>query len=119
MGLSGPGFSVEPEVLTEASTRMAAIVADQDAHELTTLDGAPDTYGHPGLAAAFGTYCDRWSVGVDALCDRARAMGDALGKAAGTCRLDDEDARSLFDRQMDPGLATVTEPRPDPRNSGS
>lgn len=99
-------------MLTEASTRMAEIVADQDALELTNLNSAADVYGHPGFAAAFGTYCDRWSVGLDALCDRARRMGDALGKAAQTYRLDDEDARRLFDRQMDPGLAAITEPTP-------
>lgn len=104
MGVSGPGFSVEPDVLAEASARMAEIVADQDALELTDLNGAAEAYGHPGVAAAFGTYCDRWSVGLDALCDRARAMGHALGAAAATYRSDDEGVRRLLDRQMDPGL---------------
>lgn len=106
MGVQGPGYYVEPEVLARASQLMAAIVADQDQRELTDLDGASDIYGHAGFAAGFTTFCDRWSVGLDALCDRARWMGHGLGSAAETYRATDADAAGRLNQTVDPGLAS-------------
>ncbi|MFV2118300.1 hypothetical protein ACE14D_07575 [Streptomyces sp. Act-28] len=46
--------------------------------------------GHRGLAAAFGTFCDRWGWGVRDLMRRGNEFAHAVGLAAGALHEQDE-----------------------------
>ena len=105
--MDGAGFHVELDVLEEASRRMHEVVTDQDGRELREVCGGAQQYGHQGVHAELAEFCNAWSVGVDALCDRARTMGADLREVAQTYRdIDQEAARTLT---QDPGVA-ATEP---------
>lgn len=111
--MDGPGFHVEIDVLEAASRSMDEIVADQDNAELRDLCGGQAVYGHEWVHAEFAEFCAAWSVGLDALCDRARNMGYELGEAARTYReVDDEAARQLTE---DPAADVVDPPNFEPR----
>ena len=105
--MDGAGFHVELDVLEQAARRMHEVVTDQDGRELRDVCGGAQQYGHAGLHAELAEFCNAWSVGVDALCDRARTMGSELREVAQTYReIDQEAARTL---NQDPGVA-ATEP---------
>lgn len=106
--MDGPGFHVDVDVLDTAAKSMHDIVADQDNSELRRLCGGPEMYGHDAVHAEFSGFCQAWSVGLDALCDRARWMGDELGNCARTYReVDQAAAQKLTD---DPALQVVDPP---------
>lgn len=65
---------------------MADTVAEQDGRALDTLTGPPERYGHGGVHGGLAEFCGAWSIGVDALCDRARSNGTSLREAAGAYR---------------------------------
>ncbi|MGH9061408.1 MAG: hypothetical protein ACRDZY_18130 [Acidimicrobiales bacterium] len=104
--MDGPGFHVEVEALEGASTSMAQVAADQDNFALRGLCGEPPLYGHDGVHDALAEFCGRWSVGRDALADRARSMGDLLGTAAKAYRQAEHNATGSL--TTDPGLPAVT-----------
>ncbi|GAA4536458.1 hypothetical protein [Amycolatopsis samaneae] len=104
--MDGPGFHVEIEVLESASKSMGQVAADQDGFALRGLCGEPPMYGHNGVHDALAEFCGRWSVGLDALSDRARSMGDLLGKAAKAYREVEHNAAGSLTK--DPGLDAVT-----------
>ncbi|MGH3972568.1 MAG: hypothetical protein ACRDS9_04480 [Pseudonocardiaceae bacterium] len=109
MTLDGPGFHVEIEALEDASKSMIEALEDQDKFELSDLCGPSEMYGHGGVHTGFSDFCQRWSVGLDALCDRARAMGYKLRDAATVYReVDAANARTLT---ADPALEAVQPPR--------
>lgn len=109
MALDGPGFHVEIEALESASRSMIETLEDQNNFELRGLCGPSEMYGHDGVHAGFADFCQRWSVGLDALCDRARAMGHKLRDAAKVYRnVDATNARALTE---DPGLEAVEPPQ--------
>lgn len=106
--VDGPGFHVDVDVLETAAKSMHEIIADQDNTELRGLCGGPDVYGYAAVHAEFSGFCQAWSVGLDALSDRARWMGDELGATARTYReADQKAAQGLTD---DPGLQVVDPP---------
>ncbi|GAA4546390.1 hypothetical protein [Amycolatopsis samaneae] len=108
MPLDGPGFHVEIELLETASRNMAQIVHDQDGFELRGLCGESEIYGHEGVHSGLAEFCGRWSVGLDALADRAERMGDKLGEAAKAYRgVDQANAGSL---KGDPAIDAVDPP---------
>ncbi|GHG33364.1 MULTISPECIES: hypothetical protein [Amycolatopsis] len=108
MSLDGPGFHVEIELLEAASKNMAQIVRDQDGFELRGLCGEAEIYGHQGVHSGLAEFCGRWSVGLDALADRAERMGDTLGEAAKVYRgVDEANAESL---KEDPAVDAVDPP---------
>ena len=107
--MDGPGFHVEIDALESASTSMAEIVHDQNSFALRGLCGEPPLYGHDGVHSALGEFCGRWSVGLDALSDRAGDLGDLLGKAAKAYRAVERDNTAAL--KEDPGWDSVT---PDP-----
>ncbi|MEU3623492.1 hypothetical protein BS329_27640 [Amycolatopsis coloradensis] len=111
--MDGPGFHVEIEVLEGASKSMGEIVHDQDSFELRGLCGDNQMYGHSGVHDALAEFCGRWSVGLDALSDRARNLGDLLGKAAKAYR--EVENTNLDALKVDPGLDPIT---PDPASVG-
>lgn len=112
--MDGAGFHVELDVLEEAARRMHEVVTDQDGRELRDMCGGADQYGHGRVHAELAEFCNAWSVGVDALCDRARTMGAELREVAQAYReIDQEAARTL---NQDPGI-TATEP-PIPESPG-
>ncbi len=90
--MDGAGFHVELDVLEEAARRMQDIVTDQDGRELRDVCGGADQYGHGGVHAELAEFCNAWSVGVDALCDRARTMGAELREVAQAYREIDQEA---------------------------
>lgn len=108
--MDGPGFHVEIEVLESASKSMGEIVHDQDGFELRGLCGEPSLYGHGGIHDALAEFCGRWSVGLDALCDRARDMSGALGDAAKAYREAERTNNTAL--SQDPGVDAVTPPLP-------
>ncbi|MEV6907571.1 hypothetical protein [Amycolatopsis sp. NPDC051071] len=113
--MDGPGFHVEIEVLEGASKNMSQIVHDQDSFELRGLCGEPPLYGHDGVHAALAEFCGSWSVGIDALSDRASDLGDLLGKAAQAYRAVEHDNTSAL--KTDPGIDAIT-PDAAPRIGG-
>lgn len=105
MALDGPGFHVEIEALEGASKSMIETLEDQDKFTLSDLCGPSDMYGNDGVHGGFSEFCQRWSVGLDALCDRARDTGYKLRDAAKVYReVDAANARALT---VDPGLEAV------------
>ncbi len=92
---------------------MAETVADQDAAGLDTLVGPPERYGHDGVHAAVAEFCGAWTIGVDALCDRARRNGTSLREAALAYR--DADAHVGRALTGDPATAVVEPDVPPPR----
>ncbi|MDX3187762.1 hypothetical protein PV458_05070 [Streptomyces sp. MN03-5084-2B] len=100
---------MEIDALDSASTSMAEIVHDQNSFALRGLCGEPPLYGHDGVHSALGEFCGRWSVGLDALSDRASDLGDLLGKAAKAYRAVEHDNTAAL--KEDPGWDSVT---PDP-----
>ncbi|KAA5837264.1 hypothetical protein ABT337_15180 [Saccharopolyspora hirsuta] len=109
--MDGNGFHVEIELLEKASRNMAELVEGQDNSELSELPGDSQAYGHADLPAALTEFCDRWSVGLDALCDRATRMGYSLGEAAKAYREADQAGADAL--STDPGI-DVVEPMPMP-----
>ncbi|WP_329072549.1 hypothetical protein [Amycolatopsis sp. NBC_01480] len=108
--MDGPGFHVEVDVLESASTSMGEIVHDQSSFQLRGLCGEPPLYGHDGVHGALAEFCGRWSVGLDALADRAGDLGDLLGKAAKAYRgVEHSNTAALKD---DPGRDAVTPDEP-------
>ncbi|NBH10965.1 hypothetical protein [Amycolatopsis sp. SID8362] len=108
--MDGPGFHVDIEALASASKSMGDIVHDQDSFELRGLCGEPGLYGHNGVHDALAELCGRWSVGLDALSDRASDLGDLLGKAAAAYRaVEHSNADAL---KSDPGWDAVTPDEP-------
>ncbi|WP_246258234.1 hypothetical protein [Amycolatopsis anabasis] len=105
MSLDGPGFHVEIEVLETASKNMSDIARDQDSFELRELCGDPALYGHDGVHAALAEFCGGWSVGLDALSDRAQRMGDSLGAAAKAYREAERTRKDAL--TTDPGVEAV------------
>jgi hypothetical protein len=112
-GVDGPGFHVEPEVLDEAARGMASVVAEQDAAGLEGLAGPPQSYGHDAVHAATAAFCAAWTVGVDALCDRARRSGTSLREVAQSYR--DADANAARSLTGDLGTPVVDPGPPAPR----
>lgn len=108
MSLDGKGFHVEIEVLEKASSHMEAIAEEQGNDELAALPGDSDTYGHNGVHTAVTEFCDRWSVGLDALRDRAIAMSGSLRDAATTYREADQAGKDALSR--DPAVDVVKPP---------
>ncbi|KFZ80823.1 hypothetical protein ED92_10860 [Amycolatopsis sp. MJM2582] len=106
--MDGPGFHVELEVLESASKGMGEVVSDQEGFELRGLCGEPRLYGHDGVHAALAEFCGRWSVGLDALADRARDLGGLLGAAAKAYR--EVEHTNLAALKTDPGLGSVSAP---------
>lgn len=104
--MDGAGFHVELDVLEQATNRMQDLVTDQDGRELRDVCGGPDQYGHSGVHAELSEFCSAWSVGVDALCDRARTMGAELHEVTEAYRQIDQDAA----RTLDPGVEAVEPP---------
>ncbi len=111
--MEGPGFHVDVDVLERASKNMSAVVRDQDSFELRGLCGEPRLYGHAGVHDALAELCGRWSVGIDALSDRASDLGDLLGKAAEAYRAVEHSTVEAL--KTDPGWDAVT---PDPPSVG-
>ena len=111
--MDGPGFHVEPDVLDDAARGMAETVADQDVAGLEALAGPPERYGHEAVHAAMTVFCAAWTVGVDALCDRARRNGTSLREVALAYR--DADAHAAVALAGDPGAAVVEPGTPAPR----
>lgn len=111
--MDGPGFHVEPDALDEAARGMDETVADQDASGLDALAGPPERYGHDAVAAAMAGFCGAWTIGVDALCDRARANGTSLREVAQAYR--DADAHVGLALTGDPATAVVEPDVPPPR----
>lgn len=109
--MDGAGFHVELDVLEQAARRMQDIVTDQDGRELRDVCGGADQYGHADVHAELAEFCNTWSVGVDALCDRARTMGSQLDEVAQAYReIDQEAARTLTQA---PGMAATDPSTPD------
>lgn len=106
--MDGNGFHVEIELLETASRNMDELVAGQDNSELSELPGDSQSYGHSDLFAALTEFCDRWSVGLDALCDRATEMGYSLGEAAKAYREADQAGADAL--SVDPGIDVVQPP---------
>ncbi len=104
--MDGPGFHVEIDVLESASKSMGEIVHDQDSFELRGLCGDPPLYGHDGVHGALAELCGRWSVGLDALSDRAGDLGDLLGEAAKAYRAVEHGHTDVL--KTDPGWDAVT-----------
>ncbi len=111
--MDGPGFHVEPDVLDEAADGMAFTVAEQDAAGLGALAGPAQRYGHGAVHAATTEFCAAWTVGVDALCDRARRNGTSLREVARAYR--DAEAHAARELGGDPGTAVVDPGPPAPR----
>lgn len=110
--MDGPGFHVEVDVLESASTSMGEIVHDQSSFQLRGLCGEPPLYGHDGVHGALAEFCGRWSVGLDALADRAGDLGDLLGKAAKAYRAAEHS--NIAALKDDPGRDAVTPDEPGP-----
>ena len=109
--MDGAGFHVELDVLEEAARRMHEVVTDQDGRELREVCGDAQQYGHQGVHAELAEFCNAWSVGVDALCDRARTMGADLREVAQTYRdIDQEAAQAL---NHDPSVAATQPSTPE------
>jgi hypothetical protein len=108
--VDGPGFHVDIDVLESASKNMSAVVHDQDSFELRGLCGEPGLYGHNGVHNALAELCGRWSVGLDALTDRANDLGGLLGKAAAAYRAVEHENTSTL--KSDPGSDAVTPDEP-------
>lgn len=108
MSLDGKGFHVEIELLEAASRNMDELVAGQDNSELSELPGSAESYGHADLLSALTEFCDRWSVGLDALCDRATRMSYSLGETAKAYREADQAGADAL--SVDPGLDAVQPP---------
>ena len=104
--MDGPGFHVDVDVLASASKSMDDVVR----FELRELCGEPGLYGHNGVHDALAELCGRWSVGLDALADRASDLGDLLGKAAEAYRAAEESNTSAL--KSDPGWDAVTPDEP-------
>ena len=110
--MDGPGFHVEVDALEGASAKMEAVAHAQSDFELRGLCGEPPMYGHGGVHDALAEFCGQWSVGMDALSDRANDMGALLGKAAKAYRaVEHENTGAL---KVDPGLDAVTPDAPSP-----
>lgn len=105
----GPASHVEIEALESASKSMIETLEDQDKFELSDLCGPSKMYGHDGAHAGFSDFCQRWSVGLDALGDRARAMGHKLRDAAKVYR--EVDATNAHALTADPAFEAVQPPR--------
>ena len=103
--MDGPGFHVDVEVLNSAASSMGAIVHDQSTFALRGLCGDPELYGHRGVHDALAQFCGRWSVGLDALSDRAAELGTSLGKAAEAYRETEHTTTATL--TADPGWDTV------------
>lgn len=110
--MDGPGFHVEVDVLESASTSMGEIVHDENSFQLRGLCGEPPLYGHDGVHGALAEFCGRWSVGLDALADRAGDLGDLLGKAAKAYRAAEHS--NIAALKDDPGRDAVTPDEPGP-----
>jgi hypothetical protein len=110
--VDGPGFHVEVDVLESASTSMGEIVHDENSFQLRGLCGEPPLYGHDGVHGALAEFCGRWSVGLDALADRAGDLGDLLGKAAKAYRAAEHS--NIAALKDDPGRDAVTPDEPGP-----
>jgi hypothetical protein len=108
--VDGPGFHVDVDVLENASKNMSAVVHDQDSFELRGLCGEPGLYGHNGVHDALAALCGRWSVGLDALSDRASDLGDLLGKAASAYRAVEHSNTAAL--KSDPGWDAVSPDEP-------
>ena len=111
--MDGPGFHVDIEVLETASKNMQDVWRSQDEFELRGLCGEPELYGHGGVHDALADFCGQWSVGLDALCDRANDLSDSLGKAAQAYRAVEHSNMTAL--KVDPGTDAVT---PDPPAAG-
>jgi hypothetical protein len=103
--VDGPGFHVDIDVLESAAKNMGDVVRDQDGFELRGLCGEPTLYGHKGIHDALAELCGRWSVGLDALADRASELGDLLGEAAAAYREVEHGNTSAL--KTDPGWDAV------------
>ena len=103
--MDGSGFHVEPDLLDRVAQGMATVVADQDGTELGGLGGPVERYGDPGVQEAFTEFCQAWTIGVDALCDRARWMGTSLADAARSYR--EADVRTARSLAGDPAMDAV------------
>ncbi|WP_370968543.1 hypothetical protein [Amycolatopsis sp. cg9] len=108
--MDGPGFHVDVDVLESASKNMSAVVHDQSSFELRGLCGESRLYGHNGVHEALAELCARWSVGLDALSDRAGDLGDLLGQAAAAYRAVEHDNTASL--KSDPGWGAVTPDEP-------
>lgn len=108
--MDGPGFHVDVDVLESASKSMSDVVHDQGSFELRGLCGEPNLYGHAGVHDALAQLCGQWSVGLDALPDRASDLGDLLGKAAAAYRAVEHSNTDAL--KTDPGLDAVTPDEP-------
>jgi hypothetical protein len=104
--VDGPGFHVDIDVMDSAAKSMGEIVHDQDSFELRGLCGESSLYGHDGVHDALADLCGRWSVGLDALSDRARELGHLLSTAANAYR--DVEHSNTAVLTADPGLDAVT-----------
>ncbi|SEP21300.1 hypothetical protein [Amycolatopsis saalfeldensis] len=111
--MDGPGFHVDVGVLEAASKNMKDLWHGQDDFELRGLCGEPELYGHGGVHDALADFCGQWSVGLDALCDRANGLADTLGKAAQAYRAVEHGNTAAL--KVDPGTDAVT---PDPPMAG-
>ncbi|WP_020634920.1 hypothetical protein [Amycolatopsis alba] len=60
------------------------------------------------MHGALAEFCGRWSVGLDALADRARDLGGLLGTAAKAYR--EVEHTNLAALKADPGLSLVSPP---------
>lgn len=107
MSVGGPLFHVEPGLLDSAASGMTDLLRGQDSSELRRLPTAPDHYGTSEVHSALVAFCDGWSVGVDALCDRSRWMADSLADAAQAYR--DADRTAGVSLVSDPALDAVTD----------
>lgn len=108
--MDGPGFHVDVGVLEAASKNMQDLWRSQDDFELRGLCGEPELYGHGGVHDALADFCGQWSIGLDALCDRANDLGDMLGKAAQAYRAVEHSNTAAL--KVDPGTDAVTPDQP-------
>ena len=103
--MSGSGFHVDVEDLSQAATGIARSVDGQDGFELRGLCGEPSLYGHAGVHGALMQFCVRWSEGLDVLTDDAGEISAVLKRAAEVYRAVDDNAKHAL--SSDPAAEAV------------
>ena len=75
------GFSVDLPTLAYAAAAISAVLRELDACAVERIDCLSAAVGHPRLARAVRSFCERWQLGMAALIEDGSQLASRLNDA--------------------------------------
>ena len=90
------GFSVDLPTLAYAAAAINAVLQELDACAVERIDCPSAAVGHPRLARAVRSFCERWQLGMAALAEDGRQLASRLNDAVTAYADADADSATLL-----------------------